>query len=177
MKMKNKGFAISLVTSLILFALASKVSALDAGSWGAKGAATASPLTVEDMLRYAMEDEYLARAEYYAIMKRFGSARPFSNIVRSEETHISWLVDAYAVAGLTLPVDRAASLVTVPTSLAAAYRTGVDAEIANIAMYDAFLDSPLLKKPEHTSLVALFSRLRDASKNHLSAFKRAVARS
>lgn len=177
MKRKSNRFAIPLVITLALFALAAKASALDAGSWGSKGASADSQLTVEDMLRYAIEDEYTARAEYYAIIERFGSARPFTNIVRSEETHVSWLVDAYAAAGLPLPHDEARAMVTVPSSLATAYQIGVDAEIANIAMYDSFLDSPLLKQPENASLVALFTRLRDASKNHLSAFQRALGRS
>jgi hypothetical protein len=34
-------------------------------------------LTLEKMLRYAVEDEYLARVEYTAIMDTYGTIRPF----------------------------------------------------------------------------------------------------
>ena len=36
--------------------------------WGARAAAVDSERSVEEMLRYAIQDEYLARAEYLAIM-------------------------------------------------------------------------------------------------------------
>ena len=43
------------------------------------------------MLGYAIQDEYLARAEYYMIMDKFGKIKPFSNIVEAGEYHIKLL--------------------------------------------------------------------------------------
>jgi len=143
---------------------------------GAAAAAADRDLSIEDMMRYAIEDEYLARAEYELIIATYGVARPFTNIIRAEENHISWLVAAYASRGLSVPADPSASHVVLPASVKAALETGVEAEIANIAMYDSFLSSPLLARPENADLRDLFIRLRDASKNHLAAFRNALSR-
>lgn len=60
-------------------------------SFGAKAASEDEKLTVEDMLTYAMQDEYLARREYELIIEKYGQQNPFSNIIKSEEGHISSL--------------------------------------------------------------------------------------
>ncbi len=165
---------------IALLALAGIVVAAFASSaaWGSAGAAAASAgdLTIDSMLAYAIQDEYLARAEYIAIQERFGVQSPFSNIQRSEESHIAWLVDAYKANKLPVPSDEARRYVKVPASLKEAFRTGVDAEIANIGMYETFLAHPLLARPENAALRDLFARLRDASKNHLQAFRTGLAR-
>jgi hypothetical protein len=144
--------------------------------WGARAAAADSDRSVDEMLRYAIQDEYLARAEYQAIIRKLGDVRPFSNIVGSEESHIAWLKDAYAAEGLGVPADEAASRVAVPPTLKDSLRAGVDAEVANIAMYDSFISSKLMAKAENADLKALFARLRDASKNHLAAFENGLAK-
>lgn len=163
-----------------LLALAALTAAVFAASaaWGSAGAAAvpAGELTLESMLAYAIQDEYLARAEYIAIQQRYGIQRPFSNIQRSEENHIAWLVDAYNTHGLPVPKDEAGRYVRIPASLKDAFLTGVDAEVANIAMYDRFLATPLLARPENAALRDLFTRLRDASQNHLQAFRTGLSR-
>jgi len=145
-------------------------------AWGARAAALDSAPDIEDMLRYAIEDEYLARAEYLAIMGRFGAARPFSNVVKAEESHIAWLAEIYAAREIPVPVDKATSIVSVPSSVKDALQAGIQAEIDNIAMYDSFLVSAVVGLPENATISALFVRLRDASKNHLSAFRQALSR-
>jgi hypothetical protein len=140
-------------------------------TWGAQAARTAVNPTVSEMLRYAAEDEFLARAEYEAVMKKFGEQRPFSNIIRAEENHIAWLKDAFAARKLVIPADKAFSYVIIPLSIEAALKAGVQAEIDNIGMYESFLDSEELAKRENSSVRDLFIRLRDASKNHLRAFQ------
>ena len=95
---------------------------------------------------------------------------------RSEENHIAWLVEAYGEYKLPVPKDEADRYVKIPVSLKEAFQTGVDAEIANIAMYDRFLAHPLLARPENAALRDLFTRLRDASKNHLQAFRTGLSR-
>jgi len=160
---------------LSVFALPSAAETSGA-TWGARAAAIDAELTVADMLRYAIEDEYLARAEYAAIQNKFGAQRPFSNIIKSEESHIGWLKDAYAKAALSLPKDEAAVFIVVPATLRDAFQAGVNAEIENIAMYESFIVSPLTNRSENASLKALFIRLRDASKNHLASFRNGLSR-
>jgi hypothetical protein len=128
------------------------------------------------MLRYAIQDEYLARAEYAAIIKKYGSFNPFANIIRAEESHISWLLDAYKSAALAVPEDAAAAYTVLPETQKAAFQAGVAAEVDNIAMYDSFLASALMAKSENSGLKALFVRLRDSSKNHLDALRNGLAK-
>lgn len=168
------------MTVLVAAVLASAlvpVFAENAGSYGASGAAASVPTwTVEEMLRYAAEDEYLARAEYVAVMEKFGAARPFSNIKEAEDQHVLWLSGLYAARKLALPTDGAASLAAVPATLTEAYRIGEKAEIDNIAMYGAFLKSPLLADAGNADVKAVFERLKRASENHLRAFRNQLAR-
>jgi len=164
-------FSLSLVPSL---GAASSVDA--AALQGARAAAADPDATIAQMLRYAIEDEYLARAEYAVIMAKFGELRPFSNIIRAEESHIAYLRDAFADASLTVPADLAASRVSAPATLLAAFKAGKQAEIDNIAMYEGFLASPLLAAADAAELRALFVRLRDASKNHLRSFENQLSR-
>jgi len=140
--------------------------------WGAKAAALDENPSIESMLRYAIEDEYLAHAEYEAIMKKFGSQRPFSSIIKSEESHIAWLKEAYTRLSLTVPADKASMYVVIPSTLEEAFKTGVQAEIENIAMYDRFLKTSFIKNTANVYYQSLFVRLRDASKNRLEAFKK-----
>ena len=141
---------------------------LDFGSFGAKNA---TDLSVEDMLRYAIEDEFLARQEYESIMEAYGNVRPFSNIIRAEEHHIEMLEEIYATYGYDIPLDSAIDHVVIPDSTQDAMQMGVTAEINNIAMYDDFLKSDLPDDIRDT-----FEALRDASIKHQTAFERGSSR-
>jgi hypothetical protein len=144
---------------------------LVASDYGAKGASADNAPTLEAMLRYAIQDEYLARAEYASIMEKYGEVRPFSNIIRSEETHVSYLEPLFEAHNFELPADDAAEHVVVPDSLKEAVEIGVQAEIDNIAMYEKFLDQDL---PEDVRDV--FEQLKKASQNHLRAFRNNLRR-
>ncbi len=135
--------------------------------YGAKGALADSELTQEEMLVYALQDEYLAKGEYEAVVKKFGNVNPFSNIIASEQTHIDLLLGLFAVYGYPVPENTAAQHISVPATLSECYTVGVNAEIDNIAMYEKFLGKSL---PADISDV--FIRLRDGSENHLAAFEK-----
>ena len=140
-------------------------------AYGSAAVVAGKTYKLADMLTYAIEDEYAARAEYAAIMAKFGEQRPFSNIMRAEQTHIARLTPLFAAHGVALPKDNAAQHVLVPATLAEAFKIGVDAEVKNIAMYEAFLRAEL---PADVRLV--FEALKNASKNHLAAFENGVKR-
>ena len=185
---RTKGLALSLeiamktishLASMLLIAAAiSTATSVQAGSapWGAVAARSDSNPSLQSMLAYAIQDEYSARAEYAAIMAKFGNMKPFSNIIQSEQSHIAWLKDAYATRKLSVPSDEASKHVVIPVTLKSAFEIGVQAEIANIAMYDQFLATEVVKKPENATLKSLFTRLRDASRNHLKAFQRGLSK-
>lgn len=137
--------------------------------YGAKGALADEYLTVVDMLTYALQDEYLAHGEYQAIIDKFGSQKPYSNIILSEETHISYLREIYKSYNIEFPSDSSETNIVIPNNLLEAAQTGVQAEIDNIAMYEKFLTYDL---PD--SVRDIFIILKDGSKNHLNSFQKQV---
>jgi hypothetical protein len=174
---KNRIVPIAALAAAFILSAVAPLSAATASGYGAAGAAaTASSWSVEQMLRYAMEDEYFARAEYVAVMGKFGAARPFTNIKQSEDQHVIWLTELYAARSFPVPLDDAASRVPVPATLLEAYKTGEKAEIDNIAMYAAFLRSPLLARAENADVRSVFERLKNASENHLRSFRTQLSR-
>lgn len=135
--------------------------------YGAKGAEDRTTYSLEEMLKYAIEDEYLARAEYDLIIDEFGADRPFTNIIKAEEKHIEELEELYETYELDIPsVDPSEHLV-VPATIDAAFEAGVQAEIENIAMYEKFLATEL---PDDVRDV--FEELKKGSESHLKAFSR-----
>ena len=139
---------------------------LSLAGYGAAGALGDTSLTLADMLTYAMQDESLARAEYDTIIANFGSVRPFTNIIRAEESHILALQPLFEAYGIAAPADEGESRAVAVASLTEAYQAGVSAEVNNIAMYETFLDQNL---PDNVR--AVFESLMRASENHLRAFQ------
>lgn len=145
----------------------SSVEASKTIAFGASGAKEDNDLTKEKMLTYAIEDEFLARAEYEVIMSKYGDQKPFSNIIKAEEKHISDLKELFSKYNIPIPEDKAKDYTAVPESLNEAYKAGVKAEIDNIDMYEKFLKQDIPQDIKDT-----FTALRDASKNHLNAFEK-----
>ena len=139
---------------------------LSLSGYGAEGALKDESLTLADMLTYAIQDEYLARAEYDRIISDYGSIRPFTNIMRAEETHIDALLPLFTAYGISTPANEGADHAVSVPSLAQTYQAGVNAEVNNIAMYELFLDEEL---PDNVRTV--FESLMKASENHLRAFQ------
>ena len=79
---------------------------LSLSGYGSAGALDDTSLTLADMLTYAIQDEYLARAEYNLILGAYGNVRPFTNIVHAEETHIAALLPLFDAYGITAPPVR-----------------------------------------------------------------------
>lgn len=140
-----------------------------AADFGAKSAFEKVDLNIEEMLRYAIQDEYLARQEYELIIEEYGEQRPFINIIKAEEYHIEMLKEIYETYGYEVPVDNAIEHTVLPESLEEAFDIGVQAEIDNIAMYEMFLENEL-----PNDIHDVFIVLRDGSKNHLAAFEKGV---
>lgn len=138
----------------------------DYGAIGAENTKD-SALTLDIMLNYAIEDEYLARGEYQKVIDTFGSQKPFTNIIKAEVRHISWLVPLFKKYGVTLPDDLGMENAVIPATYAETFPIGVAAEIANIDMYTRFLKQDL-----PSDVRDVFVRLRAASENHLAAFQK-----
>jgi len=128
------------------------------------------PVEVQGALDEAINDEYKALSTYEAVIAKFGVVRPFSMIKGGEEQHIALLKAVYDKYGLEVPENTWPSKVTVPASLQEACQVGVDAEIANAALYK---DELLPAVQEYEDIVAVFTNLMNASEQkHLPAFER-----
>ena len=150
-----------------VFLMGNTVLAADAG-YGAKGAINTTQPTVQEMLQFAIQDEYLAKAQYSLVMDTFGKLRPFSNIVQSEDQHIALLRPLFTDRGWDVPQDESGPYLVTPQSFTEALKIGEQAEVDNIAMYEHFLNQKNI--PE--DLKSVFERLLAASKRHLNAFRR-----
>ncbi len=129
--------------------------------------------TLQSALGEAIQDEYKARATYRAIIDRFGSVRPFVNILGSEERHIQALKSLYHRYNLPIPDDTEAANVVVPDTLTQACQEGVQAEIDNGVMYDRLLTLTV----DFPDVQQVFHQLQRASQfNHLPAFQRCASR-
>ena len=164
--MKTKKIAAMLLTLALMVALPMATLAEDA--FGSAAVTAGQTYTLEQMLTYAIQDEYMAQSEYAAIQTAYGANPPFANIAKAEDTHIALLETLFATYTLTVPENTAATRVTVPASLDAAYDAGIAAENANIAMYQNFLKQTDLPDDVRSA----FTVLENASQNHLNAFSR-----
>lgn len=134
------------------------------------GAATATgPLSdaTKAFLTEAIQDEYQNRALYQAVIDKFGQVLPFTNIVRSESTHVAVLTRLFTNHGLTAPADSYAGQVQAPATLPEAFQLAIQSEKDNVAMYDRFLTT--VTEPD---VSRVFTQLRNVSNNmHLQAFE------
>jgi hypothetical protein len=124
--------------------------------------------SLEEMLNYAIQDEYLAQAEYELIISEFGEIKPFTNIVEAEQTHIDLLIPLFEKYNIQLPDNNAVEMTVLPESISSALATGIEAEEVNIAMYQQFLSQENLPEDVRSA----FEYLMSASENHLSAFSK-----
>ncbi len=155
----------------LLFFVATLAAPLMAQDFGAAGALSRTSVNLEEMLVYALQDEYLARAEYELILDEWGIQRPFANIIRSEERHIAALIPLFSRYGVDLPEDTAAQHVILPSSREEAFEIGIHAEVENIAMYAMFLEQNDLPRDVRN----VFEGLLRGSENHLRAFEQGLA--
>lgn len=141
-------------------------------TYGSKSAALKTSWTLEEMLQYSIEDEYMARGEYKYVITAFGDQNPFTNIIAAEETHINALKGLYNSRSMTVPADNSGQYLVKPATVKDSLSLGVEAEIANINMYKSFLTAPNL--PDDVKIV--FAQLKAGSESHLSAFENGLKR-
>ena len=138
-----------------------------ASDFGAEGSQVEKDYTLEEMLEYGLEDEYLAKAEYELIIENFDVNRPFTNILEAEKNHIAALEKLYETYGFEKPKVNPDDYTLLPESIEQSLETGIEAEIKNIEMYEKFLETDLPDDVRFT-----FEALKRASENHLRAFER-----
>jgi len=116
-------------------------------------------------LQAAITDERKALATYTSFMEKFGRVRPFVNIARAEEHHISMIKALYDKYGLEIPEDTSV-VKAAPDTIQEACQLGSGAELANDAMYQ-----DMIANIEQQDIKEVFNALADASRlMHLPAF-------
>lgn len=169
--MKKMRKSAAVVLSVMLAGVLSVTALAAGGDFGAAAVDGSRSYTLSEMLTYAVQDEYLAQAEYNEIIAALDAGRPFTNIVNAEATHIAELTPLFTEYGVALPENTADASAAAPASLAEAYQAGAEAERQNIAMYETFLKQEL---PDDVR--AVFTELKQASEHHLAAFERSAGR-
>lgn len=158
---------VSEAASEVSEAVSEATSEMSKDTYGTTGALADDSYTLEEMLTYAIQDEYLAQAKYTAIAEANNNANPFSNIAEAEATHINELLPLFEMNGIEVPANDASERVTLPDSLEASYAMGIEGETQNISMYKRFLEEEVLP----ADVKAVFERLMAASQEHLQAFE------
>lgn len=133
------------------------------------------PEGVVGALAIALADERLAFATYSHIIESFGPVRPFINIAKAEQRHISALLNLYGAYAITPPADETKVDPAVETSdLRTLCEKGVEGEAENIRLYDEQLLPAVSGYPR---IERVLKNLRDASAlRHKPAFERCVSR-
>lgn len=127
------------------------------------------PENVKEALDEAINDEYKAEATYQKVIDKFGEVRPFIMIKRAETQHINSLKALYEKYGIEIPENDLASQVPTFDSITEACQAGVDAEIANVAIYDDLFTTV----KDYEDITTVFEQLQSASENnHLPAFEK-----
>jgi hypothetical protein len=144
------------------------------GSTGSVGgylstAPVVAPLDAAEQaaLNEAILEEYGALNLYNAVLDQYGNVLPFSRIARAEAQHVRALTQLFTKYGLSVPANPGLTQAPTVTSLTQACQAGVDAEIADAALYDE-----LLKVTDNPDVVQVYHNLQAASlNNHLLAFE------
>jgi hypothetical protein len=123
------------------------------------------PYTPEEMLTYAIKDEYAAQALYSSAMIIDGSGEPFARLLQDEKGLIDQLTQLLTDYGFVLPDLAALRGKQAFTSLKEVCLAGIEAEKISIEMYQAFLTKDNL--PDGVRPV--FQLLLGTSQSHLDA--------
>jgi hypothetical protein len=129
----------------------------------------------KDALVTTLQEEYLARDVYQAVIAKMGSIRPFTNILKSEEQHVAALTALFTKYQLAVPADtqaaRTSTLMAGVATVEDALKLGVTVEKEDIALYDG-----LIKTVDNQDILQVFGNLKAASANkHLPAFESVLA--
>jgi hypothetical protein len=125
-----------------------------------------------EALLQALDDEYRAWATYDQVIKDFGPVRPFVNIREAEGRHIEALLGLCRRYRVTAPGNPWIGKAPRYASVSEACQSGIEAEVANAALYDRLLASTARR-----DVRAVYDALRLASQDrHLPAFRRCAGR-
>ncbi|KAK2143995.1 hypothetical protein LSH36_793g00009 [Paralvinella palmiformis] len=159
------------VPDLASVAQAIGINVEDLKKYGKRGVSKSGVKDMNDMLDWALKDEYIARNDYDKIVDNFGAdvAWLFNRLRFAERRHIDILNSVYEQYNLKIP--KVSTTVDKIPTMHDAYLECEDAEIKNISMYAVFMNT--IKLP--TDVMSAFSRLMNASFHHLAMVRDTLA--
>lgn len=163
------GISRTATTTTLGTGIGAGVSNRSGGYAGSAYAYALEPLSDEEAaaLQRAVLEEYGALNLYNAVIDQFGAVIPFAQIVRAEQMHVNTLVRQADKYGIEVPANPGLSTPVSFATLADACQAGVDAEIADAALYDQ-----LMAVTDNADLIRVYTSLQSASLNmHLPAFE------
>ena len=137
---------------------------------GRNTAFTQEPLsdTESNLLQEAILEEFGAYNLYQYIAENYYDMKPFKSIMQSELKHIDTLIRQAEKYNVPVPENPGLESEPVFENLEDACQAGVDAELADAALYDKLLPSIA-----QSDIIRVFNNLKDASlNNHLPAFEK-----
>jgi len=139
------------------------------GSGNGGGQGSREPLSdaeIEGLVR-AIEEEFGAQAFYQSVLDKFGSIKPFNDIVLSEARHASALINQAQKYGISVPEFPSSEGLPAFETVTEACQAGVDAEIADAELYDELMSFTF-----NSALIRVYTNLQKASlDSHLPAFE------
>ncbi len=148
---------------ILTFALV--IGLLFAGTTQVSFATELSATQLQSLLQEAVDEEYLAKNTYQAILDAHGDIRPFNRIIRSEQMHIDAVKKVAENHGFELTEPK--STVVAPKSIEESYARGLEIEKADVTEL-----RELLKKNLPEDVKTTLNYLLKGSENHLRAFTR-----
>lgn len=139
-----------------------------ASGWGSGAASKDDNLTLEKMLKYAIEDEYIKRKRYELISQLFKIESPFYEMSKTETANILKLIDLFSKYSVPIPQDRSLEYIKAPKTLLEGYDLSIKGELNNSAMYDKFLEDSSLNK----DVKKVFKELKSISNKQMKVLQK-----
>lgn len=150
------------ITMIIVLAVTVLVAVAGEG-YGAGQVANGEVYSVEQMLTYALEDEYKTRALYQELQELSGAVRPFYRKESGINFHIDTLTSLCDAYGVTVPGDRAGEYTVLPETVQESVEAVYKAARESLLMYETFLTGTL-----PADVRSAFVYLRNAASRHVA---------
>lgn len=156
----------SLLLFSVLIVSESKVFASEIKLIGADASFEAGNLTVEKMLTYSIESQYLTNYMNNTIIEKFGKVRPYNVMVENNKKNISKLEILFYKNKLVVPEDISKGYFTANSDFNKNLELSYENEMKKIVMFETFLKKGL---PEDVRTA--FELLKLNSKKNLQAIE------
>lgn len=139
-----------------------------ASGWGSGAANKDNSLTLEEMLQYAIEDEYMKRKRYELICQLFKVESPFYEMSKTETTNILKLIELFSKYNVPVTQDKSLDYIKTPKTLLEGYDLSIKGELNNAAMYDKFLEDSSLNE----DVKKVFKELKNISNKQIKVLQK-----